>query len=46
MHASAFRQTFDPAKGAELGDAYRRDCERLVSERDATIESIRRGKPR
>ena len=46
MHASALRQTFDSAKGAELDDAYRRDCERLVSERDAKIERIRRGEPR
>ena len=46
MHASALRQTFDSAKRAELDDAYWRDCERLVSVREAKIESIRRGEPR
>ena len=43
MHASALRQTFDSAKRAELDDAYRRDCERLISERDLKIERTRRG---
>jgi hypothetical protein len=43
MHAAALRQTLDSAKREELDDAYRRDCERLISERDAKIERARRG---
>jgi hypothetical protein len=43
MHASALRRASDPAERTALDDAYRRDCERLTSERDAKIERIRRG---
>jgi hypothetical protein len=43
LHASALRRTFDPAAREELEANYRRDRERLGSERDAKIERIRRG---
>lgn len=43
MHAAALSETLDLAKRAQLDDDYRRDCGRLISERDAKIERIRRG---
>ena len=43
MHAAALRRTFDPAERTTIDEAYRRDCERLTSERDSKIERIRRG---
>jgi hypothetical protein len=43
MHRSALMRTFDPAEQAVIDDAYRRERERLTSERDAKIEKIRGG---
>lgn len=45
MHQSAMRRTFDPAERAELEAAYRRDRDRLTSERDEKIARIRAGTP-
>ena len=42
LHRSALRQTADPAERERLEAEYRRDRERLVSERDAKIEKSRR----
>ena len=43
MHRSALAKTFDPAEIATLDENYRRERERLSSERDAKIEKIRGG---
>ena len=43
LHQSAARTTLDPEARAVLDAQYRRDRERLASERDAKIEKIRRG---
>jgi hypothetical protein len=43
LHQSKMRATFDPAIRDTLADEYRRDRERLTSERDNKIEKIRRG---
>ncbi|MGH9314879.1 MAG: hypothetical protein ACRD1S_16980 [Vicinamibacterales bacterium] len=43
LHQSAKRKTFDPEAVAALEEEYRRDRERLVTERDAKLEKIRRG---
>ena len=43
LYQSRVRGTVDPAARAELDEQYRRDRERLSSERDAKIEKIRRG---
>jgi hypothetical protein len=45
LHQSRLRRTPDPAERATLDDQYRRDRERLSSERDAKIEKIRRDVP-
>ena len=45
MHQSALARTFDPDARTTLQDEYRRSRERLVSERDAKVERIRRGAP-
>jgi len=42
LHQSRLRGTFDPAERAARESEYRRDRERLSSERDAKIEKIRR----
>jgi hypothetical protein len=42
LHQSRRRQTVDPAARESLEVDFRRDRERLVSERDAKIEKIRR----
>ncbi len=42
LHHSKLRTTFDPAARAELEEQYRRDRERLNSERDSKIEKARR----
>jgi hypothetical protein len=42
LYQSKMRATFDPAIRETLGDEYRRDRERLTSERDHKIEKIRR----
>ena len=41
LHHSKLRRVFDPAERETLDQEYRRDRERLVSERDAKIEKIR-----
>ena len=43
LHHSALRRAADPDARALLEENYRRDRERLNSERDAKIERIRRG---
>jgi len=37
------RATFDPAERETLTEMYRRDRERLTSDRDAKIEKLRSG---
>jgi hypothetical protein len=41
LHQSTLRKTFDPTDRETLEQQYRRDRERLVTERDAKIERIR-----
>jgi hypothetical protein len=41
LHQGQMRATFDPAERIEREEAYRRDRERLSSERDAKIEKAR-----
>jgi hypothetical protein len=43
LHQSSMRKMFDPEARAALEVDYRRDRERLASERDSKIEKIRRG---
>ena len=43
LHRSKLRATFDPAERETLEEAYRRDRERLTSERESKIEKLRRG---
>ena len=43
LHQGRLRSTVDPAERAEREQEYRRDRERLSSERDAKIERARRG---
>jgi len=43
LHHSSLRKTLDPEARAALEADYRRDRERLASERDAKIEKVRRG---
>jgi hypothetical protein len=43
LHQSTMRATFDPAIRETLAEQYRRDRERLTSERDHKIENLRRG---
>jgi hypothetical protein len=43
LHQSAVRAVIDPADRDALDAAFRRDVERLSSERDARLEKIRRG---
>jgi len=43
LYQSKLRTIFDPAARAEHEEAYRRDRERLTSERDSKIEKIRQG---
>jgi len=42
LHQSTLRATWDPAQRDTLEQEYRRDRERLTSERDSKIEKIRR----
>jgi hypothetical protein len=42
LHQSRLRQTADPAERDALEQGYRRDRERLTSERDSKIEKLRR----
>lgn len=43
LHQSKLRTVFDPAERDVLAGQFRRERERLISERDAKIEKIRRG---
>ena len=43
LHQSSLRSTLDPEARAVLDAQYRRDRERLTSERDNKIEKIRSG---
>jgi hypothetical protein len=43
LHQSTLRNTPDPAERASLDENYRRDRERLGSERDSKIAKIRAG---
>ncbi|HZT76387.1 MAG TPA: hypothetical protein VFA27_07005 [Vicinamibacterales bacterium] len=42
LHASTLRATFDPGEREGLEQQYRRERERLASERDAKIDKLRR----
>jgi hypothetical protein len=42
LHQSKLRTTFDPTEHDTLAQEYRRERERLQSERDAKVERIRR----
>jgi len=42
LHQSKLRKTFDPTERETLEQEYRRDRERLTTERDAKIEKLRR----
>ena len=42
LHEAALRRTADPAERETLDQEYRRDRERLLSERDAKIARIRK----
>ena len=42
LHKSSVRKTLDPAAREALEEEYRRDRERLASERDRKIEELRR----
>jgi hypothetical protein len=44
MHRSNLARATDPEAFAKLEDEYRRDRERITSERDRKIEEIRKGK--
>jgi len=44
LHQSSARRVFDPAEREKLDQEYRRERERLTSERDHKVEKIRRGK--
>lgn len=43
LHRSSLRKTADPVERETLEERYRRDRERLGSERDRKIEEVRRG---
>lgn len=43
LHQGRLRTTVDPAERATREEEYRRDRERLATERDAKIEKARRG---
>jgi hypothetical protein len=43
LQQSSLRRTFDPAEREAIETEFRRDRERLTSERDAKIAKIRRG---
>jgi len=45
LHHSTLRRTFDPAAREELEANYRRDRERVASERAAKIARARQGSP-
>lgn len=41
LHQSAMMRTVDPAERQELEESFRRDLERLASDRDGRIRAIR-----
>ena len=43
LHQGRLRTIVDPGERAEREQEYRRDCERLSSERDSKIEKARQG---
>ena len=43
LYQSKMRHSLDPAEREALTEMYRRDRERLTSDRDAKIEKLRRG---
>ena len=43
LHQGRLRTTFDPAERAAREEEYRRDRERLSTEREGKIEKVRRG---
>jgi hypothetical protein len=43
LHQSALRRTADPEAAVQLEEEYRRDRDRIASDRDQKIERIRRG---
>jgi hypothetical protein len=43
LHRSSLRKTADPVERETLEEQYRRDRERLGSERDRKVEEVRRG---
>jgi hypothetical protein len=43
LHQSSMRRSVDPAERDLLEQQFRRERERLMSERDAKVEKIRRG---
>jgi hypothetical protein len=43
LHQSSLRKTMDPEARATLEEEYRRDRERLVTERDMKLEKVRQG---
>ena len=43
LHQGRLRTTMDPAERATREEEYRRDRERLSTEREAKIEKVRRG---
>jgi len=43
LHRASLRKTQDPEERATLEEQYRRDRERVTSERDRKIEEARRG---
>lgn len=45
LHQSRLRRMLDPVERETLETEFRRDRERLASERDVKIEKIRRGEP-
>jgi primosomal protein N'' len=42
LHQASLRKTMDPAEQETLGEDYRRERERLTSQRDAKIEQARK----
>ena len=44
LHRATLRRTADPEAAAQLDQEYRRDRERLASERDTKIEKVRTGR--
>ena len=43
LFQSKLRATLDPAEREAIAEMYRRDRERLTSDRDAKVEKLRRG---